>query len=78
MQEIDVRISKCYMFKMDAQTFWLRFLGCYTFYVIPNCIINHHEECEIIRIIVTYLNWVDTDVIMDGQTELHFREVSYS
>ncbi len=35
-------ISYSIMFKMDVWTFWLQLSSCYTFYIAPNCIRNHH------------------------------------
>ncbi len=48
-------MSKINMFKMDVWTFWSKLLSYYAFYIVPNCIKNHHTDFEIARTIFTYL-----------------------
>ncbi len=54
-------MSRINMFKMDVWTFWS---SCYAFYIVPNCIRNHHTEFESDRTILTYVD-VRTDVQTD-------------
>ena len=50
-------MSKINMFKMDVWTFWSELSSCYAFYIVPNCIRNHHAKFEIDRTFQTCLNW---------------------
>ncbi len=35
--------------KMDVWTFWSQLSSCYTLYIVPFCIRNHHTKFEIDR-----------------------------
>ena len=45
-------VKKINMFKMDIWTFWSQLLSCCAFYIVPNCIKNHHTKFEIGRTIL--------------------------
>ncbi len=63
---------------MDVWTFWSQLLSCYAFYIVSNCIRNHHTELENERTILTYLikkikkapkKFSRTDVLSYGRTD---------
>ncbi len=49
---IELLMQKLKMFKIDARTFRSQLQRCYAFYVLPNCLRNHHTEFEINRTIL--------------------------